>query len=64
MAEKKLSFFDRMKKKKILKIIEKDKSQWVIIENNHPAIIPTEFFEKIQWLMKQPQIPQWEKKEK
>lgn len=38
---------------KVKKIIEKDKSQWVIVENNHPAIIPTEFFEKIQNLMKQ-----------
>ena len=38
---------------KVKKIIEKDKSQWVVVANNHPAIIPTEFFEKIQNLMKQ-----------
>lgn len=38
---------------KVKKIIEKDKSQWVIIKNNHEAIIPVEFFEKVQRLLQQ-----------
>ena len=38
---------------KVKKIIEKDKSQWIIIKDNHEAIIPLEFFEKIQRIMQQ-----------
>lgn len=30
------------------KVVERDKSEWIIKENNHPAIIPPERFERVQ----------------
>jgi len=34
------------------KMIERDKSEWIIKENNHPAIIPLERFERVQEIMR------------
>lgn len=34
------------------KIVERDRSEWVVKENNHPAIIPFERFERVQEIMK------------
>lgn len=34
------------------KIVERDKSEWIIKENNHPAIIPIERFEKVNEIMR------------
>jgi site-specific DNA recombinase len=30
------------------KVVERDKSEWIIKENNHPAIIPPERFDRVQ----------------
>jgi site-specific DNA recombinase len=33
------------------KIVERDRSEWIIKENNHPAIIPIERFERVREIM-------------
>ncbi len=38
---------------KVKKVIEKDRSEWAVKENNHEAIIPPDFFERMQQLIRQ-----------
>lgn len=38
---------------KVKKVIEKDSSEWAVKYNNHEAIIPQDYFERVQHLLKQ-----------
>ena len=38
---------------KVKKVIEKDRSEWAVKDNNHEAIIPPDFFERMQQLIRQ-----------
>lgn len=38
---------------KVKKVVENDESEWAVKENNHEAIIPPDFFERMQQLLKQ-----------